>query len=872
MVRKRFGAKQQVTTPTRQRFGTAAPSRKQVQQVRQLTPTEIKAAQESARQEVIEKNVEKIDVFISKREQIVASLKAKIVEKQRLNQDTDEAERQLSFEQRFLSEFRTAKQNIQSGATFSSAITVAEQRATGFQERQLAKVEVEPPELTTRVEEREQVELPGRVTQDLVPTEKPRTFIEKVKARGPVETTLKGIGAATEFVSGLEQKGRREATPIQKLAFPVLDQPTALTPKQVGAAAQIAPFFTPAAYPLIAASGIEKFTFPERREEMKQQSASIEAAGFGKLPLISLGKSSVIKAPGVSKGEITIAGAKYAPQVLAGAEVAIGTVGVAAQLTKPTTRILPKPKSQQTFLEVQQVRADSKGTNALFKITQKTPARKAEVTTPLGKLFRRPPKIIDVTKPQTRTITTLQPLRITQKGRIVGEAPLGGARIGAKGKEVNRFLGELSGGQRPISIKDISKLPKEEQFLFQAAAEAKVGRPVPKKFVGKILGKQFTEKQFGLGSLEARRLGTVSRKGTDILLRTAKPGRTITRANVATISEQAKTLDIVTSSGTRRITLSPEAGENILVGEVFAKATPKAFSRAAGKVDRLTGVTRIIQQPSKAGEVISSTGISTIQKPITTQAAKQTIGKAKALAVKLLPQAKPITPSVPPTRAITTQIITTATPSLALTSRALETTFTPSKETIKTVSSTITKPATKTITKPATKTISKPAIKTISKPLQKTSQKLVVVPITKTIQKTTITSIIPTPTPTFGTPRTPTRILPLFGFGLKGKSTVSTPKQFAVQVRRGGVFKTIGIRQSLSKAFSLGRGRVDKTLAATFRIRAARGISGGGISTGRKLRRKKGKPLTFIEKRKFRLDTLGEIGEIGKAKRRKKKR
>ena len=117
-------------------------------------------------------------------------------------------------------------------------------------------------------------------------------------------------------------------------------------------------------------------------------------------------------------------------------------------------------------------------------------------------------------------------------------------------------------------------------------------------------------------------------------------------------------------------------------------------------------------------------------------------------------------------------------------------------------------------------------------------------------------------------PKTPTTA----GFGFKlGKKKKKKKKGglFTVEVRRGGVFKTVGTSTDILKAVSIGKGITASTLGATFRIKGAKRGS-VGTPAGFRLPKASSKiagPLTFIEKSKFRLSKAGEIGEIQRAKR-----
>ena len=111
--------------------------------------------------------------------------------------------------------------------------------------------------------------------------------------------------------------------------------------------------------------------------------------------------------------------------------------------------------------------------------------------------------------------------------------------------------------------------------------------------------------------------------------------------------------------------------------------------------------------------------------------------------------------------------------------------------------------------------------------------------------------IIAIPAPFFFRPK-PTRKAP------------RAPGRFSVQVRRGGKFRTVGRGLTARQAFTLGRARVERTLAATFKI------EGNGVryKTPKGFRKKVSKKegTVFIEKRRRRLSTRGEVGEIQLAK------
>lgn len=106
---------------------------------------------------------------------------------------------------------------------------------------------------------------------------------------------------------------------------------------------------------------------------------------------------------------------------------------------------------------------------------------------------------------------------------------------------------------------------------------------------------------------------------------------------------------------------------------------------------------------------------------------------------------------------------------------------------------------------------------------------------------------------------------------------------FEVQVRREGLFKTVGRAETLREAVSFGRSRVESTAAASFRII---GIDQQedlskikALLSSKKFRESQKEAGVFIQRRRFRISSQGEKGEItfrgiaaSRSKRSKKKR
>lgn len=122
------------------------------------------------------------------------------------------------------------------------------------------------------------------------------------------------------------------------------------------------------------------------------------------------------------------------------------------------------------------------------------------------------------------------------------------------------------------------------------------------------------------------------------------------------------------------------------------------------------------------------------------------------------------------------------------------------------------------------------------------------------------------------TPRTP-RNPPFFPTGTsripRGRGS-TFQDIFTVQVRKGGKFMTIG-KKRRKEAFALGLREVRGTPRASFRLLTSSGapFAKGLFPTGDVYRSRK-EPGVFIEKSRFRINTLGELtGITGKARRKR---
>ncbi len=107
---------------------------------------------------------------------------------------------------------------------------------------------------------------------------------------------------------------------------------------------------------------------------------------------------------------------------------------------------------------------------------------------------------------------------------------------------------------------------------------------------------------------------------------------------------------------------------------------------------------------------------------------------------------------------------------------------------------------------------------------------------------------------------TKTRIPPRLRMGKRTRSLTPT---YSVQVRRFGKFLPIAKGVTFAQAVEIGRGRVGRTLAATFKLTPEFGRAARGLRTPKGFRRKPTKTgIEFIERRGLRLSTQPETKEI----------
>lgn len=112
--------------------------------------------------------------------------------------------------------------------------------------------------------------------------------------------------------------------------------------------------------------------------------------------------------------------------------------------------------------------------------------------------------------------------------------------------------------------------------------------------------------------------------------------------------------------------------------------------------------------------------------------------------------------------------------------------------------------------------------------------------------------------PVFPTIFKPQPLRPI-GLFTKVKSVPSKRGFYTVSIRRRGKFITVGKGLSLGKAFEVGKSKIQTGIGATFKVSSPKG-SVEGLGTPKGFYSKKGG--LFVEERKYRLNTGGELQEI----------
>lgn len=304
--------------------------------------------------------------------------------------------------------------------------------------------------------------------------------------------------------------------------------------------------------------------------------------------------------------------------------------------------------------------------------------------------------------------------------------------------------------------------------------------------------------------------------------------------------------------------VSRRAGDLIAqVGATITKEGKKSFT---------TGVFKVRTAPTRTGIGITTRGRpGPVTKPVSPeltalnlQAIKDTVSKSVQIPLTA-PKPFVVAPITRPAvqeqvRPVTTQIQTT-TPVQ---------TVSPSQEFIKQFQIARVEQQTAQRPKQVTRTVQAqvPAQREIQRaittpvqiPAQRIQQRVATVPAFLQKQITRQRQLVPrVPTPKIRFPRTPF-VVPK----LEPARQITPPvTKFPVLVRRFGEFRIAGFGRTPGEAVGIGKDIVSKTLAATFKVR------GAGITKvpGFRTKKEDGKIL-FIEPRKRRLGTGGEIAEI----------
>jgi len=161
------------------------------------------------------------------------------------------------------------------------------------------------------------------------------------------------------------------------------------------------------------------------------------------------------------------------------------------------------------------------------------------------------------------------------------------------------------------------------------------------------------------------------------------------------------------------------------------------------------------------------------------------------------------------------------------------------------------------------------AQRTITSQRTATAQKLVTAQKLITAQRIPTLPVVPTVVKPI-TPKVPkTPILPSFKFKPAPTKKPTFQQAYVVQIKRRGKFRTIAQGLPKSLAMQVGVERVSKTLGATFRL-IPKGITkikkAPRISFPKYIKRKKRKPLTFVEVPSARLKSPQEVREIQMAR------
>ncbi len=488
-----------------------------------------------------------------------------------------------------------------------------------------------------------------------------------------------------------------------------------------------------------------------------------------------------------------------------------------------------------------------------------------KITTPFRESLGFKPIKVKYIPPKKFSIKTL--------GYAVGEKPFDVSLVKAGKRTADIF--EVRGVSKFIEPRvDIAKLTKVEKFAL-----GKLRPPAPEKFLGKMFKRGA---DISLSDIEITKLARAkpSTKALSLKLKEAGKLRELSKA----ITE---TKPLLETPSTR-----------IFTSETYFKDVTKPFARAIGKTPKLKGIIYQLKEPlildaEKVAKFISPVGIKKTPLAKTFQELKtKQIFTAPKPIIKI-PEVKTTMKIIAPPKIKTPALASLSQLKLVTGLGVIEGRFprgilgekiiikpkvkeisklkeiTKIKQISKVKEISKLKEITKIKQVPKVKQVSK--LKEITKLKQisklKQLQKLKLIPKLKLLTKPK-TKYTPFPIP-LKIPKVPEKIItpPKILFG-EPRRRIPRAK-YVVSVRRFGKFRPIGKLPSLSKAFSFGRERVSKTLAASFKV-TGYPLKRERLPKGFRLSKKE--RGVFIEKRKFRLSKLPEVKEIQLYKRKKKRR
>lgn len=627
----------------------------------------------------------------------------------------------------------------------------------------------------------------------------------------------------------------------------------------------------------------------EREAQIFQRQRVKEGVSFGFQTGTIIAQPGVFAGGFISEGSKTVLDDTKTPieRGLGFAETTFGFVPIVGRtrsiLKTPVTKITPtrKPKTPEA-VEVQQqiIIGDQETKLSLFNIRGeiKPPTIKLEST--IGNIikdksakafeklfvgnfnkpvtiFRRPPKI---TKQPSINFQTFTP-----KPVIGNNPPLTVTRTGFK----NFFdINKIKGTSSQLDVEDIPKLSKLEEFTLRRRIEERIGRPVSKENLQKLLREDEQIFVSNIENIKGLRITPKNDKLIDITSPSSFGKRTDLRLGLSTVEKQTfgKTRDVFDI-------------------ETTFKNINKPFARASGKTqDLFTTLVRLKPQDLTPKDFTFKITSNLKQQQKLTQAPKTTLAplpKTQDTSTRTIIGQTPRTPiqeskiielETPST--ITSPQIEEVSPSLIRSSTQSTGQIESSTQEPKITSfnvvdvGLIPQQRDKTLTTP----LQTPSSGTRQQPKQDTTliqQPKLISPPTQQPERVT------RPTPVFipritkfpfdnqRPPRDPRKIIP-FKFPRQGFGTSRT-NIFSVQERRRGKFRPIGFARTGREAVELGTRRVSRNLSASFRV------TGKGLlpNAPRGFTRKGN---IFTEKKGLRLDNPLEVFQLKKSKSKSKKK